>query len=365
MEDLQKALNKAKIALMSRPDSAFFTTCCFSLKHLWDATVGTAYTDGYVIGVNPTFFLNLDPEERIFLMLHETLHVAYLHMLRRGDRDPQRWNIAADHVINLQLLERKFKMPKEGLADPAYKGLSVEQVYDLLPPQQTIEIELDIRDSAQPPGELEQHVQDIVVRAAVQAKIQGDTPGSIPGEIQLFLDKLLNPKLPWQRILQKYVQSYSKSDYTWRTPNRRFFPDHHLPSLHSESLIDLAIAVDISGSVSDKEFQHFVSEAAGILRMMKPNKISLIQFDTEIKSIDEVRTLQELSQITFTGRGGTCIVPVLTWAAEKKPQLLLVFSDGFFHFYTQEHKSRILWLIHNNPQFAAPFGKVIHYEMEL
>ena len=125
--------------------------------------------------------------------------------------------------------------------------------------------------------------------------------------------------------------------------------------------MDLAIAVDISGSVSDEDFHVFVSEIASIFRMMKPNKITLIQFDTELHGIDEVRNLQELMKVKFTGRGGTAIEPVLEWANVNKPELLMVFSDGEFGFHGAETKSTTLWMIHNNERFAPPFGKVINY----
>src|SRR4030095_8835742 len=129
MLDHHQALSKAKINLMARPDSAFFTTICFSLMHVWDDRIPAACTNGKVIRFNLQFFMDLNPEERIFLLLHETLHVAYFHMDRLQTRNAGRWNVAADHVINLQLIERGFKMPSMGLADPQYKGMSTEEVY--------------------------------------------------------------------------------------------------------------------------------------------------------------------------------------------------------------------------------------------
>lgn len=360
----QQAMNKAKIALMARPDSAFFTTVCFSLKHVWDETCPTAYTDGAKIGFNPEFFMSLTAEERVFVLIHESMHVAYLHMDRLQGRDRRKWNIAADHVINLQLLERGFQMPKIGLADPQYKDLSTEEVYKLLPDSKQQPMMADLADPAQSSEQLSQDVQDILVRAAIQSKMAGDKPGTIPGEIQIFLDNLLNPKLPWNRILQRHMQALAKNDYSFRRPNRRFFPKHHLPSLHSEKLLNVAIAVDTSGSVSDEEFKQFVSEVSLILRTQRPDKITLVQFDTALKSVDEIRNVQELMQLKFTGRGGTRIGPVIEWANATKPHLLLIFSDGHFRFFGNEDtKTKIVWLIHDNPAFTAPMGKVIHYEM--
>lgn len=365
LEAAKKALDKAKLALMSTPDTVFFITLCFSLKHKWDETIPTACTNGTEVRYNPGFFLGLKPEERVFLILHETLHVAYLHMLRLAARNAKKWNIAADFVINLQLVERGFKMPKGGLLDYQYAGMSTEQVYDKLPDRDLPEdFDIDLEEYSAEASELEEQVKDILVRAAIQSKQAGDAIGTIPGELELYINNLLNPKLPWNRILQKYLSSLNKSDYTFRKPNRRFFPKHHLPSLFNEKLMDLEVAVDISGSVSDYEFKTFVSEVASIFKMMKPDRITLVQFDTEIHSVNKLKSLNELLQVQFKGRGGTDIRPIIERANALKPKLLLVFSDGGFRFFDETTSVNTLWLIHNHPDFKAPFGKVIHYAIK-
>lgn len=367
MEDINKALNKAKIQLMSRPDSAFFTTICFNLKFMWDDKIPTACTNGSYLKFNTEFFSELTPDERVFVLVHESMHVAYMHMDRVQTRDRKKWNIAADHVINLMLIERGFKMPSgkhQGYADPTYKGLSTEEVYKLLPDCEHKKCDYDIEASDLEPEELQRNIEDILIRASIQSKMDEDKTGTIPGDIQLFLNGLLKPKLPWNRILQKYIQSFSKNDYTFKKPNRRFFPQHYLPSLYSENLINLTIAVDISGSVTDAEFHQMVTEIHSIFRMMKPELISIIQFDTVIKSVTEVRSTKELMSIKFHGRGGTDIRPVIEWANTNKPQLLLIFTDGGFKQRNETTKVNTIWLIHDNPVFTASYGKVITYSMD-
>lgn len=362
--EIQKAYDLAKIGLMTKPDTAFFTTIVFSLRLVWDWNLSTAATDGSSVRVSPVFFMSLSPEERIFLLVHEAMHVALLHMSRLADRVHRKWNIACDHYINLMLIERGYKMPQNGLADPQYKGLSSDEIYALLPdPPKSDESPLDLEMPSKPPEQLQEEVADILVRAAMQSKMQNEKPGSIPGDIEIFLDRLLNPKLPWNRILQKYMQNLTKNDYSWRRPNRRFFPQHYLPSMFSEKLMNIAIAVDASGSVSDDDFTVFVSETHSILKMMKPDKITLVQFDKGIKSVDEVSSIKDLMNVKFIGRGGTSIEPVMEWAKENKPQLLLIFTDGEFYFYNDEYKTNTVFLIHNNPGFTSPYGKVIHYNI--
>ena len=379
LDECKATLSKAKIQLMARGDSAFFCTLAFSFVYIWDWVIGTANTNGRNIRLSPAFWMSLDADERLFLLLHEVLHCAFMHMIRLpAGWCHDRFNIACDHVINLMLIKRGFKMPACGYADPQYEGMSAEEVYKLLPDNPGKPMFDDLVDPTEDgdskPGDqagieearvvLQREIEDILIRAQMQSQMAEDAPGTIPGEIEIFLNKLLEPKLPWNRILQKYLQNFAKNDYTFKKPNRRFFPQHIMPSLHSEALIDMAVAIDTSGSVSDEDFLRFISETHTILRMMKPKKMTLVQFDSELKSVDSVGSIQELMRVKFTGRGGTEIGPVLDWAAVNKPQLILVFSDGEFDMPDVYTRLNFLWIIHNDPQWTAPFGKVIHYTLE-
>ena len=367
MEAHQLALERAKIQLMLHPDSTFFTSVLFSLVHIWDNTQATASTNGKYIKFNINFFMELSPEERLFLLLHETLHVVLSHMSRLGDKDPYKWNIAADYVINALLISLGYIMPKGGLYDPKYNSMSTEEVYNLLPENDpNNKKECPWPDLKEPPEDFEETIKDILVRAAIQSKMAGDKPGTIPGEVQIFLDNLLTPKLPWFRLLKRDVKSLAKNDYSYAKPNRRYSPDHYLPSLYSEALTDVAIGVDTSGSVSDHDFSTIITETASVFKTVKPNKISLIQFDTDIKNISVLKSINDLRKVHFEGRGGTKIGPILNWAAINKPKLLLIFTDGHFRFQSDDPiiKSKVIWLIHNNKTFKAPFGKVIHYEIK-
>lgn len=366
-------LSRTKIALMARPDSAFFSTLCFSMRHQLDDAVPTACTNGRFVKWNPTFLMVdlIDREERLFVMVHECMHPAYMHMTRMpAGACPDKWNIACDHVINLQLLDRGFKMPTKvrGHADPKFAGMSAEEIYKLLPanPGKPMMQDLDGSgtEDAQSKEQLERDLEDILVRARIQSKISGDKPGTIPGEIEIFLNKLLDPKLPWQVILRRFLKAFDKTDYSWKKPNRRFFPKHHLPSLWGESLMDLACVADTSGSTSGDMFLRFVSETYGMLRMMKPKKLTFVQFDTEIKAINDVTSPEELMKVTFKGLGGTDITPIIEWLNETKPQAAVIFTDGGFHMPDLRPKTtQVIWLICGNPGWTAPYGKVIHFDI--
>lgn len=363
LRELNDMLDKTKIALMERLDCAFFTTIALSLKHVWDSSQPTAWTDYHSIGWNPEFFKGLSPEERLFVEVHESCHVAYDHMGRMMGREPKLWNIAADHAINLMLQERGFKMPDWVCKDKRFTGMGAEDIYNILsnekipPPPNQME---DLRPGPGTPAEEKQHVEDLIIRAATQATMQGQ-PGSIPGEIQVFLDKLFKPKLPWAQILRRYLTEFAKTDYTWKKPNRRFFPTHYLPSMDGVKVMDLDFYIDISGSVSDHEFKTFVSEIAGVFKMMKPNRIRIIQFDTRIHHVDTVKSLADLKNITFTGRGGTDVECILDMIERDKAKLAMVFTDGGFNWRRNGCKQNVLWLINDNAKWKSLFGKVIHF----
>ena len=296
--EAEKALQQAKIQLMMKPDSAFFTTVCFSLRLMWDETRRTAATNGTKLFINPDFFMGLSVEERIFVLLHESMHVAFLHMQRLQERNQQKWNVAADHVINLMLIERGYRMPKGGLANQAYRERSTEEVYKLIPDEESDFFDMDLLAPEGDPAELQREVEDILVRAQLQSQMENDKPGTIPGEVQIFLNGLLKPKLPWKKVLARYIQSFTKNDYTYRKPSRRCSSDYILPSLYSESCNSIAVAVDTSGSVTDDEFKQFISELHSILRMLKPEKLTLISFDTTVHEVVELGALDPEAIVT-------------------------------------------------------------------
>ena len=125
-----EALSKARIKLMRKPDCAFFSTLILQSPVYWVTKdeVDTAATDGKNIFINPEFFLGLDPEERIFIMLHEIMHNVYQHSIRCGFRKHETWNKAGDYVINDELIQRNFKMPKGGLHDVGYRDWETKSI---------------------------------------------------------------------------------------------------------------------------------------------------------------------------------------------------------------------------------------------
>lgn len=383
LQKQEKSLKRAKLNLMTMPNTVFFTTILFSLKQQFTDSVPTAAVDGEFLYINPNFWKGLTSNTQIGLLLHEVMHIALDHLTRIGERNPSIWNVAGDHVINLMLKKSGYKLPGGALCDDKFKNLTTEEVYKRVYKEEEQKNGGPLNGKymvAAVPGngmqandikapqnkkdlkKTKDKITDIVLKASNQAALSGE-PGSVPGEVSVQLQDNINPKLPWNVILQNYMTEFAKDDYSLKRPNRKFLP-FYLPSLYSESVPNLSIAVDCSGSVSDAEFSHFIREIDKIKEMLNPRKISVVSFDTKISKVIELDQSQSIRKsITFKGRGGTRISPVLDWAAKHLPDLMIIFTDGHFQPMTLEKHVPIIWIIHNNPQFTSRFGKVIHYDI--
>jgi len=380
----EKSLKKAKLNLMTMPNTVFFTTILFSLKQEFTTKVPTAAVDGVNLYINPFFWKGLNPDTQIGLLLHEIMHVALDHLTRVGERNPSIWNVAGDHVINLLLYESNYKLPEGALRDNQFKGLTTEEVYKRVfeeeenknggPLGKTFVVTssngngLQPNDVLSPKGKQENkkvkdQITDIVLRAATQAQVAG-APGSIPGEVAVQIQERINPKLPWNVILQNYLTEFAKDDYSLRRPNKKFLP-FYLPSLYSEAIPNLSIAVDCSGSVSDAEFSHFIREIDKIKETLNPKKISVVSFDTKISKVVTLSESESIfKNIKFVGRGGTRIGPVMKWAEDHLPDLMIIFTDGYFSPVKIKKNVPVIWIIHNNSGFTSEFGKIIHYDID-
>ena len=91
--------------------------------------VRTAATDGKRLFVNPEYWMSIDKKLRKSLVIHETLHVALAHPLRRGPRNFGRWNKATDEAVNHQIKERGYEVGEAWICHDKYYGWSSERVY--------------------------------------------------------------------------------------------------------------------------------------------------------------------------------------------------------------------------------------------
>ncbi len=358
--ELEGRLLKAKIELMSR--SAFISTIALSLRHVITSDVKTADVNGITVRYNPDFVSTLTVLQFATLIAHECWHVAFQHISRRGTRNHFRWNVAGDYVINHTLNKAGFDVLPDWLLDSKYDDTwSTDAVYDDLPeqPQASGNFMLDLNEEQA--AEMQEEITDIIMRAHVQAQISGEAiAGSIPGEILRSIDKLLNPKLPWPVILNKFLDQRVQEEYSWARRNRRF-RSTYMPSLHNYGLGHLTFAIDTSGSVDDEELRAMLSEIQGIQQVFNPQHMTIIDCDTRIHTVHEIDQNTDILSLKFNGGGGTRFQPVLDYISEHPTQALVYFTDLYGETKLEKVDYPVLWICNSNHK-PAPIGETVYVD---
>lgn len=386
--DFWKAVTKARLDLMQMPTATFVTTLALMMKQRVDNSPQnlTAATDGLAIFYNTGHFLGLTRKQRPTLIAHEAMHAAldHLELAKVHGITPEnhmRFNRAADFVINDFLMLASFEPLPNWCHDVQYRGMNTIQVYRLLQEDPnkggsgSSSNDTEPMDDLRQPGESEPGLSDSEVKQAVRANITsaavaakmkgGQAAGSIPADVQVFLDSLLKPKLPMAAHLRKFFNAIDKSNYSWQKLNRRFYP-MLMPGLQGKKLGHIAFAFDMSSSVSDKDIQRYVSELMGVIRNLKPEKITLVQFTCEIKSVHRLKSLRDLANLELRGRGGTDIEPLMEWAKLNKPTALCVFTDGEYSHPSFNPGCPVMWMIHgySKDMFHCDFGTTIRFDVD-
>lgn len=353
---------KADTALRS---TVFFSSILYNLNIKFTNSIPTAATNGLDLLINPDYFNGLDRKERLFLAIHEVCHIVYQHLSRRGDRDKLKFNMAADYAINGYLESNGFTVIEGGLIDSKYRNMTTEAIYNKIPDKEVDTLRVgeffqDIIESASK-KDIDKINKTISDAYSVQ-KSYSKSSNKLPKEIEELLDNLIDPVLPWQSLLQAYVTDFSKEDYSMRVPNRRHLAnDMYISSLYSETVNNVIIAIDCSGSVTSEEFNSFLSEVVSIRETVTINKLTIFQFDTSLHSITEFTPDMAIGDMKLYSGGGTDICPVLDYTDKQNPNLLIVFTDLEFSKTDHTEKYPTLWVCIDNPSAKEPFGDRIDY----
>ena len=359
-------LRHAKIDLMTK--SVFLSTICLSLKHAFTDKLPTAGTNGISILYNPEFLEKLTPQERTGLLAHEVWHVAFNHLTRLGSRDKMLWNKAGDYVINYMLTQAGFTIPTGGLYDTRFKDMSTEEVYNIIVNEDKADhggddFEVDLLDAPEgsTPEDVNDKITDMIIKAQIQSKIANKDKGEIPGEIARAIDDLINPKLPWYEILQRFMSDLVKDDYSWIKPNKRFYPNYYLPSQQSYTIGQVVVAIDTSGSVSQAEITKMLSEIENIRDTFQPQKLTIIDCDAEIHNVYDVEKYDNILELEFHGHGGTDFQPVIDYCNERNPEVLIYFTDLWADHVTDTGDYPIIWICTDSSNTSLqPVGETIY-----
>ena len=354
--DLDRELDRAKSAAFTDSNAAFLGCLLCSLTFSWDKNIETACVSATEFKWNPDWFMKISPEQRKGVLLHELWHLALLHGDRQGSRTPNRWNIACDIRINNNLIKDGYQIPEGGCVDPKYMDpdITEEEIYNALPEEESCPI---------PSWGTQELAQgDETVNLVQSAHALSEIAGKSPGNVEKVLRQFLRPKLPWKQILHKYLLDKLEPEWSWNRPNRRY-QDIYLPSFLPQDgrLVSIAMFLDTSGSISDAEIKRFTSEVKYIQEVLNPDKLTIIQFDTEIQEISVYSSNKRFSKLNIKGSGGTSYKEIHEYIMKHKPTVSIIFTDLFAKPMEPVGKQEVIWVVSNNPS-DAKIGKTIHVE---
>jgi len=375
--ELERILSGALIRL--RMHSPFFAALALFARTEIREEIPTAATDGRNIYWNPRFLQSLTPREVLGVLLHEVLHAALLHTVRRGIRDPLLWNIAADIVVNgmidaevnrpgggphgMPSSSSPFALPSGAVRDPALASFSVEEVYELIQKDpKKRELADAWRDLLEGWGgaadlegrraELEAHWRTAHAQAATL--LRGAGRGSLPAELLRELSMLEASRLDWRSHLWRFLV---------RTPvdfchfDRRFFGRGlYLETLDGES-VRVHVAIDTSGSIDDKILAQFLGEVQGILRTYPHILCDLYYVDA--RAYGPYRLTADIDASAFPrpqGGGGTDFCPFFEAVREASQSddtgfgstgdaICVYLTDGFGSFPDPAPDYHTLWVV--------------------
>lgn len=365
---METKLADSKVRLSMHPELLFYVSVMAQLDiRLGDSPYGTAHTNGKEIVIEPKFLDTLSENALQGLILHEVRHVTDMHTMRKGDRDANKWNIACDHVINLDILKYKFELPAEGLHDHQYEGMSAEEIYDLLPEGEECPMpdlqgdEPSQGEEESTPEQMMEELQDILIQAVqITKRSAGTNAGNIPEHVLRQVDAWINPVVPWYTLLQRYLTAKTKDDYTWTRPSRRGLPQGlYLPSMYSDQVGPINIYMDLSGSVSDEMVNMQIGQFKYIHRNIKPSELRIVTFTTRITDEFLFHPTDAIN-IQFQGSGGTSLREVAEHIKANPAEVHLIFTDAYVNMQPMEGlKAEIVYCVYDNPTFTTDTGKVI------
>jgi predicted metal-dependent peptidase len=380
-------IQRARTALLL--DHPFFGTLLFRLKGRETLAVETMATDGISLFYNPRFVDTLTATELCGVLAHEVLHPGLQHHVRRGNRTPERWNMACDYAINPLVVDAGLSLPEGILLEDRFRGMSAERIYNLLVEEE------DGRGGSDPAKEMfsgnggengipntpvtlggigqvldapvsenadgktaEDHAREWQI-AVEQAETISKIAGRLPAGLERCLEGAAQARVDWRELLRRSWSQSSTADFSWMRPNRRhIWQGLYLPGVVREGIGEVVIAVDCSGSVSSRQLALFEAEIQSILEGQRPDCVRVLYFDTCVQKVDRYQPGEPIS-LTPVGGGGTDFRPCFEWIEENgaRPQMVVFLTDLYGTFPEKTPLIEVIWASTGSRE--APFGQVV------
>jgi predicted metal-dependent peptidase len=390
------------VALMRHPETALYSgVLMLGANEVVDEPI-TAYTDGINKRYGRAFveaICKTDPELN-GLVLHEALHIVFRHILHNRDlfmEDRARANKAADYVVNDVIMNLQDKtlaqLPKGGLYDPKYHNMNMREVYRLLKDEceggkggggsqkpeggngqgsgsggSDKQYQFDEHDTeGEGSGKTAEEIKEM--DAAIDRAIREGAllAGRLGANVPRSITELLDPLVDWRKELAEFVSAYTKGrdEYTWRKFNRRLVAnDIFMPTVENETVGEIVVAIDTSGSIGQAQINEFASELVSICEAVSPEAVRVLWWDTmvhgEQRFTDNYQNIG--SMLKPQGGGGTRVGCVAEYINKHKvnAECLLVFTDGFVE-NSPEWGINVptLWFVTCNKNWTPPAGRAV------
>jgi len=394
MDPIVEKLTTARVGLLLK--APFFGNMATRMRLIQsDDWCPTAATNGRDFFYSTKFVEKLSVKKLEFLFAHEICHAIFDHFGRVGSRDRMLSNIAQDYAVNQILVDERIgeKITEVKICyDPKYRGMAWEEIYDILWEQaEKIPMEdllkqlgdlLDEHLKESAPGEegdgkkpvitkedaekIKQEIKEAMIQSAAAAGA-----GKVPAGIQRMIKNLTEPKMDWRTLVRQEIQSIVRNDYSFTRPNRKSMHSGAiLPGMKEATTIDVAVGMDMSGSIGDDDAKVFLTEIKGIMDQYEDFAVSLWCFDTEVYNFQKIThdNSDDLVNYEPQGGGGTDFQVNFTFMEENgiQPKKFIMFTDGFpCGSWGNEDYCDTIFIVKGNKEAQAPFGQTVIYEREV
>lgn len=358
-----KKLATARAQLLLNRGHGFWGTLALRLELVEEPQVKTLAVDGKHVFYNPDFVLSLSDSLTRSALAHEVMHCVFDHMNRLQGRDLKKWNVAGDYAINQVLEDASFEIGKGWLLNAAYKDMSADEIYNLMPDLPPDDGGDQALDEVLPGIATQAESNAIEWKiATIQAAQQAKAAGNLPSSMSRFIEDATKPQVNWREQLRRFVTQISKDDYAWSRPNRRYLSAGlYLPGLYSESMGDIVVCVDTSGSIDQKTLDTFGAEIKSIVAAVRPANTHVIYCDAEVNHVDTFGPYDDM-RFKLHGGGGTDFNPPFEHVEQQqlRPECLVYLTDGYGPFPNQPDYAT-LWVMTTDVE--PPFGETIRIEV--
>ena len=190
----------------------------------------------------------------------------------------------------------------------------------------------------------------------------------VPETIKRMVAELTAPKLDWTDVLRVSIESSLKNDFTFMRPSKRS-GEVIFPGMNKDEMLNIAIALDMSGSIADTVAKEMLSEVQGIMGQYTDYKITVFCFDTGVYNVDTFSSDDGrlITEYDLAGGGGTDFDVVYKYMEQQglEPDQLIMFTDGYpWGSWGNPDYCDTLFVIHGDEQkrITAPFGMTVHYD---